>query len=97
MFTKNALPKGINIKPPIDKKAVATDITNDYFDDVYSRAIEAGALGGKLLGAGGGGFFLFYVRPEDRENVIKTITDGTSCRVYDFRFYEYGSRIATHC
>lgn len=81
----------------LDKKAVATDITNDYFDDVYSRAIESGALGGKLLGAGGGGFFLFYVRPEDRENVIKTITDGTSCKVYDFRFYEYGSRITSHC
>ena len=81
----------------LDKKAVASDITNDYFDEVYNRALEAGALGGKLLGAGGGGFFLFYVRPEDRENVIHSVTDGTTCKVYDFRFYEYGSRIATHC
>jgi len=77
----------------LDKKAVETSITNEYFDGVYERAREAGALGGKLLGAGGGGFFIFYVDPSKREQVIKTITDGTACKVYDFSFTEYGSRL----
>ena len=81
----------------MDKKAVETSITNEYFDDVYERAISAGALGGKLLGAGGGGFFLFYVDPSKRQRVIDVITDGTSCKVYDFAFTEWGSRIATNC
>jgi D-glycero-alpha-D-manno-heptose-7-phosphate kinase len=81
----------------MDKKAVETSITNEYFDSVYNRAIEAGALGGKLLGAGGGGFFLFYVDPSKRQRVIDVITDGTECKIYDFKFTEYGSRLATHC
>jgi len=81
----------------MDKKAVETSITNEYFDSVYNRAIEAGALGGKLLGAGGGGFFLFYVDLSKRQRVIDVITDGTECKIYDFKFTEYGSRLATHC
>jgi D-glycero-alpha-D-manno-heptose-7-phosphate kinase len=81
----------------MDKKAVETSITNEYFDGIYTRALEAGAFGGKLLGAGGGGFFLFYVNPENRQRVIDAITDRTECKVYDFRFTEYGSRIATNC
>jgi len=81
----------------MDKKAVASDISNDYFDGVYNKALEAGALGGKLLGAGGGGFFLFYVNPDNKQEVINRITDGTECKVYDFGFYEYGSRIASYC
>jgi D-glycero-alpha-D-manno-heptose-7-phosphate kinase len=81
----------------MDKKAVETSITNEYFDGVYNRAMEAGALGGKLLGAGGGGFFLFYVDPSKRKHVIDVITDGTECKVYDFRFTEYGSQITSYC
>ena len=81
----------------LDKKAVETSITNEYFDGVYERAREAGALGGKLLGAGGGGFFIFYVDPSKREQVVKTITDGTACKVYDFSFTEYGSRLTGYC
>jgi D-glycero-alpha-D-manno-heptose-7-phosphate kinase len=80
-----------------DKKAVEKSISNEYFDDIYSRALKAGALGGKLLGAGGGGFFLFYVPPTKRQNVIKDITDGTTCKVYDFRFTDYGSRLTSSC
>jgi D-glycero-alpha-D-manno-heptose-7-phosphate kinase len=80
----------------MDKKAVATDITNDYFDDIYMKTIEAGALGGKLLGAGGGGFFLFYVTPDKRDQVLLQLKN-TQCKVYDFKFTSYGSRIASHC
>ena len=77
----------------MDKKAVAGDISNDYFDTVYSKALAAGALGGKLLGAGGGGFFIFYVNPTMRYIVADAITKDTTCKVYDFRFTESGSTI----
>jgi len=79
----------------MDKKAVANEISNEYFDNVYSKALEAGSLGGKLLGAGGGGFFLFYVDPSKKENVINNITNGTECKVYDFTFTQSGSRITS--
>jgi D-glycero-alpha-D-manno-heptose-7-phosphate kinase len=81
----------------LDKKAVESSISNSYFDEIYDRALKAGALGGKLLGAGGGGFFLFYVDPSKKQDVIDEITTGTSCKVYDFSFYEFGSRVATYC
>lgn len=45
------------------KKKLANSISNGALDNIYDVGIEAGALGGKLLGAGGGGFFLFYVPP----------------------------------
>ena len=80
-----------------DKKAVEKSITNEYFDDIYNRAREAGALGGKLLGAGGGGFFLFYTPENVRSKVISTILDGTNCKIYDFKFVERGSSVAAHC
>jgi D-glycero-alpha-D-manno-heptose-7-phosphate kinase len=45
------------------KKQLETSITNPAIDGAYQRGLEAGALGGKLLGAGGGGFLLFYCEP----------------------------------
>jgi D-glycero-alpha-D-manno-heptose-7-phosphate kinase len=35
-------------------------MTNDYIDDIYTKALQNGAIGGKLVGAGGGGFLMFY-------------------------------------
>jgi D-glycero-alpha-D-manno-heptose-7-phosphate kinase len=52
------------------KKKFASQISNPELDLIYDRAIEAGAEGGKLLGAGGGGFFLFYVKPEKRGKLL---------------------------
>ncbi len=58
------------------KKSLATGITTSLIDDCYRRGIEAGARGGKLLGAGGGGFLLFYVPEEkDREAVRLALKD----------------------
>ena len=45
----------------LEKKNLSSSITNSSIDEIYNDAINKGALGGKLLGAGGGGFFLFYV------------------------------------
>ena len=48
-------------------------MTTPELDKIYSTAMEAGALGGKLLGAGGGGYFLFYTDSKFRYNVEKKL------------------------
>ena len=53
------------------KRGIHSRITSDAVDIIYNQARSAGALGGKLLGAGGGGFILFYVPPE-RKKVVKS-------------------------
>jgi D-glycero-alpha-D-manno-heptose-7-phosphate kinase len=55
------------------KSAVSAGITNPHIDEMYAKGCAAGALGGKLLGAGGGGFMLFCVRPERREEVARAL------------------------
>ena len=51
------------------KKGLAGSVSSSAIDELYGRAMGAGALGGKLLGAGGGGFLLFYRHPEDAERL----------------------------
>jgi len=53
------------------KKELASKISNGEFDQIYDTAIRAGALGGKLAGAGGGGFFLFYC-PREHQDSLRT-------------------------
>ena len=55
------------------KRGITSIISNDSIDEMYSRAIKAGALGGKLLGAGGGGFILLYVEKDKQEAVKKAL------------------------
>lgn len=71
------------------KRSFSSKISNAMLDSVYSKARENGALGGKLLGAGGGGFFLFYVPPFLRHEVLDWMqSDGL---IYTpFRFEESG-------
>ena len=57
------------------KRQTGNAITTDGIDALYARGIEAGALGGKLLGAGGGGFLVFYVQPEKKEAVMTAMKD----------------------
>lgn len=78
-----------------DKKSVVAEITQDYFDMVYQKAIGAGAWGGKLLGAGGGGFFIFSCDPAIKDKVALEVTKDTDCKVYDFSFYNQGSKVIT--
>jgi D-glycero-alpha-D-manno-heptose-7-phosphate kinase len=51
------------------KRALADNVSTGHIDDIYDTARKAGALGGKLLGAGGGGFLLLFVRPEEQARV----------------------------
>lgn len=55
------------------KRGISSGISTDSIDGLYAKGIEAGALGGKLLGAGGGGFLLFYVEEDKREAVAKAM------------------------
>ena len=57
------------------KKQTGREISKDSIDELYRKGISAGALGGKLLGAGGGGFLLFYVRPEKQESVREALKE----------------------
>lgn len=57
------------------KKQLANGISNDAIEDMYARARHAGALGGKITGAGGGGFLLLYCPPGKRELVREALSD----------------------
>jgi len=72
------------------KKQMASGVSSPVFDSIYDTARGAGALGGKLLGAGGGGFFLFYVEPRRRQAVIDALAQ---LRHIDFRLEQQGTRI----
>lgn len=56
------------------KKSLASGISNPFIDETYEKAMNAGALGGKLLGAGGACFMIFYVKPEQQEKVRKGLS-----------------------
>ena len=57
------------------KRQTGDNITTSFIDEWYTKGIEAGALGGKLLGAGGGGFLLFYVQPDKKDEVMRSMKD----------------------
>ena len=72
------------------KKKLASGISNPLIDETYDKAMEAGALGGKLLGAGGAGFMIFYVKPEKQESVRKALSN---LREMDFEMDNSGASI----
>lgn len=72
------------------KKQTGNYISKNSIDEMYEKGINAGALGGKLLGAGGGGFLLFYVREKDRNNVRKALKDLMEV---PFTFEDRGTRV----
>jgi len=72
------------------KKALSTAITTNFLDDIYFRAKSSGALGGKLLGAGGGGFFIFYVNKDYQPIVRKSLSDLIEV---NFNFENDGTKI----
>jgi D-glycero-alpha-D-manno-heptose-7-phosphate kinase len=65
-------------------------ISTGSIDELYDKGIKAGALGGKLLGAGGGGFLVFYVQPEKQEHVKKAMRD---LMYIPFKFEDGGTRV----
>ena len=73
------------------KRQFSDKITTPRLDGIYSLALENGAVGGKLLGAGGGGFFLFYATPFRKHEVIQKL-EGAGLSVRPFRFEPEGLR-----
>jgi D-glycero-alpha-D-manno-heptose-7-phosphate kinase len=72
------------------KKSLSERISTAGIDTVYARARAAGALGGKILGAGGGGFILFYATPERRAAVVAALSDLVHV---PFRFEREGAQV----
>ena len=74
------------------KRRLASKMTDATLDEHYTEARRAGAIGGKLIGAGGGGFFMFYVRPGQRRRVLEALS-ARGLRPLRFRFDLDGARI----
>ena len=71
------------------KKSLAGKISNPAINDAYELALKNGALGGKLLGAGGGGFLLFYCPKAQQDG----LTQALGLRKFDFTFDREGSKV----
>lgn len=72
------------------KRQTGSKVSTNRIDDIYRRGIQAGALGGKLLGAGGGGFMMFYVPEERQEEVRKALSE---LMYIPFRFETSGTEV----
>ncbi len=72
------------------KRHTGISISTDSIDEFYAKGMKAGALGGKLLGAGGGGFLIFYVQPEKQEAVKKVMKE---LMYIPFEFENGGTRV----
>ncbi|HEX9909234.1 MAG TPA: GHMP kinase, partial [Thermoplasmata archaeon] len=72
------------------KKSLAAGITDKKIDKLYETALSAGAVGGKITGAGGGGFLLLFVPPESHWAVRNTLT---GLKELEFKIEPQGSRI----
>ena len=75
-----------------EKKRVSSRMSDQSIDDWYDLALRNGALGGKLMGAGGGGFFLFCSDVEKRKHLRNTM-EAAGLRYMDFRFDWEGSKV----
>lgn len=74
------------------KKSMESSITNTEIDDIYDKGIQAGAVGGKLLGAGGGGFILFLTPP----HMQKKVAEKLKLRQVPLNFDYLGSQLIYH-
>ena len=71
------------------KRNFSKMITNEHIDSLYNGALSNGAVGGKLLGAGGGGHFIFFVRPFEKFRLLKYL-ESRDLSVQQFRFEQDG-------
>ncbi len=73
------------------KKRSAKTVSNPYMEDIYNAAIAAGALSGKVSGAGGGGFMMFFVPTEKRMSVVRTLSNFNG-QVSNCHFTKHGTQ-----
>ena len=74
----------------INKKKMAEGISNEFIDSIYETAMAAGATGGKISGAGGGGFMFFYCPGNTRYAVEEALSKLEIGEIYDFEFSKEG-------
>ena len=74
------------------KRSLSKEVSNDYIDQAYAKARKAGAVGGKLLGAGGGGFILIFSPPEKQEAVRREMKKIKFLEI-PFKFENQGSQV----
>jgi len=74
-----------------DKKRSANSVSNSHIDDIYNSAMSAGALAGKVSGAGGGGFMMFFVPPDKRMNLVRALGEFDG-QVSNCHFTKHGSQ-----
>ena len=79
----------------MNKRRLASNMTDSTIDEHYDAARAAGAIGGKLMGAGGGGFFMFYTTPANRRRVYAALTER-GLRPMRFRFEASGARVVAN-
>lgn len=72
------------------KRQTGAKVSTSDIDELYKKGLEAGAVGGKLLGAGGGGFLVFYVNEEKQESVKNAMKDLLHV---PFDFEDGGTRV----
>ena len=77
------------------KKSITIKMTNPRIDEWYDIAMNNGALGGKIMGAGGGGFFLFCADNGKRKRLRSTL-ENAGLKYMDFRFDFEGSKVMTN-
>lgn len=79
----------------MEKRNIVSDISTTKIDDVYEAARNGGAIGGKVLGAGGGGFMIFYAPFSDHEKIKNQVLEvaGPEAKFVDFSFTQNGSRV----
>lgn len=73
-----------------EKRKLSDQVSDSAIDEMYERGLQAGAIGGKLLGAGGGGFMLFYVNKEKQHEFLHAFKDKTCV---PFAFEDSGSQV----
>jgi D-glycero-alpha-D-manno-heptose-7-phosphate kinase len=76
------------------KRQFSSKISTERLDTIYENALKHGAIGGKLLGAGGGGFFIFYVPPFLKHNLMTNLEEA-GLKIRPFRFESEGLRAWT--
>lgn len=77
------------------KKQLASGVSNNFIDEAYTQARQHGALGGKITGAGGGGFLMLY-GPEERQDAIRIALEQLGLQQVRFAFEFEGTRVLLH-
>jgi D-glycero-alpha-D-manno-heptose-7-phosphate kinase len=76
----------------LNKRSLTENITNDFIDECYTAARDAGAVGGKITGAGGGGFMMLYC-PQEHQTNVTGVLEGLGLRRLDFAFDHEGAQV----